>query len=99
MADTSSGARSARGTSTKPRVHIRGWGTTRSALVDSVVADEQDVDVEGAGPHRSSRTRSAAASAAWAAARSSSGGAGGRQLDDAVEIGALPGGPPTGSVS
>ena len=71
---TRSGARSASGASTNRRSRIRGWGTWRSGSSTVDAVDRARCRRRGcAGPHRSSRTRSAAASRRWHTPSSSTG--------------------------
>ena len=53
----SSGARSANGTSTKARSHMRGWGTTRSDSLTTRSPTSRTSTSRVLGPHRSRRMR------------------------------------------
>ena len=75
-ADTRSGARSRSGASTNRRCHMRGWGTSRSGSATWAPSTHRTSTSRVRGPHRSSRTRSAAGLEAPAHGAAAAGGTG-----------------------
>ena len=88
---TSSGARSPSGTRTKPRPHMRGWGTTRSGSSTCSSPTRRTSTSRVRGPHRSTPHPLGGGLGRLGEDQELAGRARGPQLDHAVEVGALAG--------